>query len=446
MVIAGSIITSLSLGARATFGLYLDPVSETLGSGRGTFALTVAIQQIVWGLGQPVAGAVADRWGTGRVLAGGGGLFVFSLLLMGQSSEAWQIHATGGFMFGLAISAASFSVVLSAVGRAAHPDRRSMALGVVSALGSLGQFFLLPIADRLLDRFGWQDTVMLLSFAGALVVLFVGPLRGNAIFQTWVDPTEERLQAGRPDPQRTLRDELRKAASSRDYLLLNLGFFVCGFHVTSIATHLPAYADDVGLSDGIGSTAIALIGLFNVFGSLAAGALGQRYSKTGLLAGIYALRAVVIALYVVVPVSGVTTMAFAVTMGTLWLSTVPLTSGIVAQQFGTLHSGSLFGIVFLSHQIGSFLGAWGGGLLVDRFDTYNPVWWISVALGGVAMVAHLALNDGPVPDPPTSGGNSMRWLPAGAAAVLVLALAPPLLRATAAGGSQSHDLLLYCVL
>lgn len=416
MIAGASVLASIALGVRATFGLYLDPISDMLGSGRGTFALTVAIQQIVWGLGQPVAGAVADRYGTGRVLAGGVGLFAIALLLMGQSTNALAIHATGGFLFGLAISAASFSVVLAAVGRAAAPERRSMALGIVSALGSVGQFVLVPVAQWLIDSVGWRDTVLVMGLIGLSMFAVIPPLRGTARDQQTETTTDE--------PARTLAEELRKARSSRSFLLLNLGFFVCGFHVTSIATHLPSYVTDLGLSSSLGATALALIGLFNIAGSLAAGVLGGRFSKTTILAIIYALRAIVITGFVLMPASGTATIVFAILMGMLWLATVPLTSGIVAQQFGTLHAGALFGIVFLSHQVGAFIGAWGGGLLVDRFDSYQPVWWMSVALGIVAMVAHLTLDDGPVPDPPPSAGAAARLpiAPAAGAAVLFVAL------------------------
>jgi MFS family permease len=318
--------------------------------------LAIAVQQIVWGVSQPIAGAISDRFGAARVLAAGAILYGLALVLMSTASGPGMLIFSTGFLTGLSVGAASFAVVLSAVGRMVPAERRLMTLGIVSAIGSLGQFALVPVA---------------------------------------------------------------RAARARPYLLLNGAFFVCGFHVTFIATHLRSDSEDLGQSTAAASTALALIGLFNVFGSLAAGWLGARYSNTKLLAGIYGLRAVVITAFMLVPASSGLTVAFGAAIGVLWLSTVPLTSGMVTEQFGTAHSGTLFGIVFLSHQVGAFAGAWMGGELADATGSYDSAWWIAVGLGAMAMVLHLLISDGPVPDLP-SPGRRVRLAPAGGAALLVL--------------------------
>ena len=314
---------------------------------------------------------------------------------------------------GMAIGAASFAVALSAVGKIAPPERRSFMLGLVSAIGSLGQFVLVPVANWHLERNDWQDTAVLLAVV-LIAIVVVAP----GIMSTRLRSLE--TGAGPTEPERPLRQELRRARHSRSYLMLNAAFFVCGFHVTYIGIFLPGYAEDSGLSTGTASTALALIGLFNVFGSLTAGVLGQRMAFTHVLAGIYGLRAVVIAVYLLVPITATSTIVFGAAIGLLWLATVPMTSAIVTQQFGPAHAGALFGIVFLSHQLGSFLGAWMGGELVDATDSYAAMWWISVALGVFAMAMHLMIDESPVPEPPP-GGAGLGVVPAGAAALFLVA-------------------------
>lgn len=392
LLVAGSTIAALSLGVRSTFGLFLDPVIDTLQTGRGSFALAIAVQNLFWGLSQPVAGAIADRFGTARVLIVGAIAYAGGLVLMAASTSTGTLVLSAGVVIGLANGAASFTVVLAAVGRMVSPARRSMALGVISAMGSVGQFFLVPSARWLIDTAGWEETAVGLAAIILAIVIFAPWLRGRSIDQTRTDDTAE--------PAVPLRQELRRARHARSYQLLNAAFFVCGFHVTFIATHLTSYAEELGQSRGVAATALALIGLFNVAGSLAAGALGSRYSKTRLLSIIYAARAVVITAFVLVPPSPAAIVAFGAAIGLLWLSTVPLTSAIVVGQFGTAHAGTLFGIVFLSHQLGAFAGAWMGGSLTDRFGSYDPVWWVAVALGIFAALVHLVIEEGPAPQPP----------------------------------------------
>lgn len=399
LLVAGSVITSLSLGVRSTFGLFLDPVVETIGSGRGAFATAIAVQNLLWGLSQPVAGAVADRFGSARVLAAGAVGYAIGLVLMANASGTGSLVLSTGVVIGLANGAASFAVVLAAVGRMVAPERRSLALGVVSAMGSVGQFVLVPTARWLIDSAGWETAALALAGVILAVIAFAPGLRGRSADQAPPDRTDGAA-TDVAAPATPLRQELRRAGHSRSYRLLNVAFFVCGFHVTFIATHLASYSEDVGQTRAVAATALALIGLFNIAGSLAAGALGQRFSSSRLLSIIYGSRAVVITGFLLIPPSPASIVGFGAAIGLLWLATVPLTSAIVAKQFGTAHSGTLFGIVFLSHQLGAFVGAWMGGTLADRVGSYDPVWWVAVALGVLAAVVHLTIDEGPQPEPP----------------------------------------------
>ena len=394
IIAAGSAITALSLGVRSTFGLFLDPVAQSLGTGRGSFALAIAIQNLVWGLSQPFAGALADRFGSARVLAVGAVVYGLGLVLMASADSSGAMYLSAGFVIGVGTGAASFSVVLAAIGRMVPPEKRMMALGIATAMGSVGQFLLVPAVQQSIDSVGWQQTSIALAGVIMLVLVCAPLLKGRSV---GASPG----LAGEPE-QVPLKRELRRAAHSNSYRLLNLAFFTCGFHVAFIATHLASYAEDVGQTRSIAAVALALIGLFNIAGSLAAGALGGRYSKTKLLSLIYAGRAVGIAAFIIAPPGTVTMLAFGVVMGVLWLSTVPLTSGMVTSQFGTTHAGTLFGIVFLSHQVGAFIGAWMGGSLADQVGSYDPVWYTAIALGVMAAVVHLFIDERPQPDPPVT--------------------------------------------
>lgn len=423
ILVTGSIITALSLGVRSTFGLFLDPVIDTIGSGRGVFALAVAIQNLVWGLSQPVAGAIADRFGSARVLATGGVVYAIGLVLMSGATSGPALYLSAGFIVGAGTGAASFAVVLAAIGRMAPPERRSIALGVATAMGSVGQFLLVPLTQRLIDSSGWETTALVMAGVILAVVIFAPGLRGRATDLVTPPEGDDTTGAGGETAAVVpLRTELRRAAHSNSYLMLNLAFFVCGFHVTFIATHLTSYAEDVGQTRSVAANALALVGLFNIAGSLAAGVLGGKYSKSKLLSGIYFARAVVIAAFVIVPPTATSTIIFGAAIGVLWLSTVPLTSGIVAAQFGTAHTGTLFGIVFLSHQVGAFAGAWMGGSLADRAGSYEPVWWIAVGLGVFAGLLHLMIDESPQPEAPPSGVVSPRPIGGAAAAVIAVAV------------------------
>jgi len=419
VLVAGSAITAIALGARSTMGIFLDPVSDGLGLGTGTFALMVAVQNLVWGLGQPVAGGLADRFGTRRVLVAGAVLYAGGLVVLAEASGPAGIHLGGGLLMGLGMSAASFSVVLAAIGRLVPESRRSFALGVATAFGSIGQFVLVPSARALVDATSWEAALLVLAGITAGIVVLCAPLRA---------PTTRVGADGAEEDAEPLRDALRRASRSRGYLLLNAGFFVCGFHVTFIGVHLPKHLEDLGQTASVAAAALALIGLFNVGGSLAAGALGQRFSQARLLSVVYGARGLVILGFILLPASPALSVAFGCLMGVLWLSTIPLTSGVVMAQFGTRHAGSLFGIVFLSHQVGSFVGSWGAGLVRDAMGSYDAWWWAAVALGVFGALVNLFVDERPVPPAPVRAGRRRLIAPVGAAVVSLLlgvaALAP----------------------
>jgi len=384
IILAGCLIAVLSFGTRAGFGLWLEPMSAKFGWGREVFALSMAIQNLVWGMGQPFAGALADRYGSARVLAAGGALYTCGVALMAYSPTPLMLHLSAGVMVGLALSGASFAIVLAAFGRMVPEEKRSRALGIGTAAGSMGQFLLVPVSQLLLTELGWQNALIVLSLFPLLVIPLAMALAGKA----------EYTGAG---PDQSLTAAIREASRHRGYWLLVAGFFVCGFHVAFIQVHLPAYITDLGMEASIGAWAIAFVGLFNIIGAYYSGVLGGTFSKKYLLSLLYTSRAVIIAIYVLVPPTVTTTLVFASFMGLLWLSTVPLTSGIVAQVFGPRYMGMLFGFVFLSHQVGAFLGVWLGGKLYDATGSYDVVWWLSVGLGILAAIVHFPINEKSVP-------------------------------------------------
>ena len=439
LLVAGSLLAAVSAGARASFGLYLDPVIESIGADRAMYGLAIAIQAIVWGAGQPIAGAIADRFGAARVLGFGAVFYAAAMIFMGASTTAFAIHATAGFMVGVGMAALSLTVVLASVARLAPPEKVSRALGIATAFSTAGQVVLIPVAQWLVDTYSWRTAVVALGIMLAAVVVLTPIFRGNAADQTRVE--DQALEA------QPLSYDLRRARHSRGYQLLNLAFFVCGFHVTFIATHLKSYAGDLGQSGRIAAWALVLIGLFNMAGSYGIGVLGETRSPTRLLSWVYGLRAIVIAVFILVPPSGAATLVFGAAIGLLWLTTVPPTSAIVAQQFGTANAGALFGIVFFSHQVGAFIGAWLGGWLADTTGSYLLAWWIAIGLAVFAAVVHLRLDEGPAPAPPSRPPQPNRVGQAAAALLLVAglvglgALAAPV--AEASGGDTPA---FYCSL
>ncbi|MFP6748330.1 MAG: MFS transporter [Alphaproteobacteria bacterium] len=384
IVAMGSLISLLGFGVRANFGLFLAPMSADLGWGREVFALAMAIQNLVWGVGLPIAGMLADRFGTARVLAIGGLFYAVGIYGMAQASSPMMFHVTGGLLVGIGLSGASFALVLAALGRMVPERHRTLALGLGTAAGSMGQFLLVPLGQAFISAYGWSTALVLLALIVALVIPLSAAMRGDA--------------PEAPDTQKqSMGQALTEARRHSGYLYLSAGFFVCGFHIAFIGTHLPAFITDQGLAAGIGAQALAILGLFNIFGAILAGVLGNRYQKKNLLSLIYLFRAIAITLFILLPMNQMTVLAFSAAIGLTWLSTVPLTSGIVAQVFGPRYMATLFGFVFLSHQIGSFLGVWLGGKLYDQFGSYDAVWWLAVALGLFAALVHLPIDERPAP-------------------------------------------------
>ena len=386
VLLAGGAVLALALGIRQAFGLFLAPMSSDLGWGREVFAMAIAIQNILWGLTQPLFGAAADRWGGGRVTVLGGLLYAGGLWLMATADTPGMLYLSTGVMIGMALSGTSFAVVLGAIGRAYPPEKRSFALGIASAYGSFGQFALVPMGQAFIGSIGWQQTLVYVALLALVTVALAVPLSGKP-------------QPVADEAKQTLRAALKLAGAHSGYLYLTAGFFVCGFHITFIATHMPAYLGDRGLTPGQGAAALMLIGLFNIVGSAACGWLGGRYSKKWTLSAVYLARSVIILGLLYLPFSEWTAYVFAASMGLLWLGTVPLTSGLVAQIFGPQNLGALFGIVFFSHQAGAFLGVWLGGYVFDLTGNYDPVWWTAIALGLLAALLHMPINEDPVVEP-----------------------------------------------
>lgn len=384
-VACAAFIVTVSMGIRQTFGLFLTPITTDLGIGREAFGFAVALQQIFWGLFQPACGMIADRYGTGRVLLLGTLAYMAGLAVMANAAGPLQLDLGVGVFTGFAMAATAFPVVLGAVGRIVPPESRSMAFGIVSAGGSLGQFIMAPIGQGFIAAFGWSGALLAMIAIAAIMAPLAFPLTGKA-----------GDSAGGAQADQSIKGAVSEAAAHGGYRYLTAGFFVCGFHVAFIAFHLPAYIGDLGLAPSVGATALALVGFFNIIGSYLCGALGGRYSKKNLLSGLYGLRAVVIAVFLVLPKNEFSVLALASAMGLLWLGTVPLTSGLIAQIFGVKYMATLFSIVFFSHQVGSFLGAWMGGWLYDLTGSYDMMWWISIALGVAAMALHLPIAEKPL--------------------------------------------------
>lgn len=379
-IFAGCMVAFLGYGFAATFGVFLAPMSADLGWGRETFSLSVAVQLLTWGFAQPIAGAIADRYGTARVLAFGAICAGLGFALRGVTTDPIAFILTG-ILVGAGTGAASFPIVIGALGKIVSAKRRSFILGLGTAAASLGMFVSAPAATMMIGSVGWQFALILIGCSFALILPFL-------IFIARVSkPTASGSSAG------DFGHAVSVAFSDRSYLCLFFGFFVCGFHVAFIQTHLPAYVLDLGLAATIGSWSLALIGLFNIAGSFLAGWSGQNYSKKTVLSGIYFTRAIVIALFILIPVSEASVLVFSAVMGLLWLSTVPLTMGLVAQTQGLKFLSTLAGLVFLSHQTGSFIGAWLGGRIYDATQDYTAMWWAAVALGVLAALIHLPIRE-----------------------------------------------------
>lgn len=377
----GGIILMLSLGTRQSFGLFMQPMTSDLGWGRETFAFALSLQNLVWGLAQPFAGMVADKYGAARVTMAAGALYALGLVLMAHAGSPLLFDLTAGVLIGLGLSGTAFGVVMGVVGRAYPPEKRSMALGLVGAGGSFGQFIMLPYGQTLITNLGWYNALLVLAISAFLIIPLASAFAGKI------------AAAPAPATNRDIAAALKAAASHSGFWLLSFAFLVCGFQTIFIMVHLPAYLMDQGLTARQGMTALALVGFFNVIGSYLCGMLGGKHSKKYLLSIIYWLRVVVIAAFISMPVSAASAYVFASIMGLTWLGTVPLTNDLVAQIFGVKCLSTLFSFTFLGHQIGCFLGAWYGGIMFDSTGSYNLVWIVAAALGALAALACLPIDE-----------------------------------------------------
>ena len=383
----GAAILLFSLGIRHSFGLFLQPVTSDLGWGRETFAFGIALQNLIWGVAQPFTGTIADRFGAVRVVVGGALLYAAGLLAMAAAEGSLAFTLGAGVLIGLGLSGTTFPVVFGTIGRLVPPERRSLAMGIAMSVGSFGQFVMLPAALTLLTALGWRGAMVGFALMAAAMVPLAFGLGERR------DRTADPLAASQ-----TVTAALREALAMRDFWLLSLGFFACGFQVVFIATHLPAFLADEGIGAGVATIVLALIGLVNIAGTYYAGLWGGRRSKPALLSGLYLGRAVAIAAFVLLPVTEYSAYAFGVVMGLFWLSTVPLTNGTVASVWGVRHLSMLGGVVFLAHQLGSFAGGWMGGLLYDRTGSYDAAWAVAIGLSVVAAALNWPIRETAVAD------------------------------------------------
>ena len=389
IIICGCLIAMLTFGPRSAMGFFQLPMLAEKGWDRTTFGLAMAIQNLAWGIGTPIFGALADKFGTWRVLALSGVMYSAGLLLMATAETATMLHIGGGLLVGLGVASGSFGIVLAAFARHVPAESRSFVFGLGTAAGSAGMFLFAPLSQGLISTYGWYDTLVIMSVMMLVIPILAIPLYGNS----------SSGNGAHNAYRQTVGEAMREALAHRSYLLLISGFFVCGFQVAFITAHFPAYIADIGIDARYAVIALALIGFFNIIGSLAAGFIGQRYSKPMFLVWIYLGRSVLVTAFLLLPQTPTSVIVFSVLMGLLWLSTVPPTNALVAIMFGTAHLGLLGGIVFFSHQIGSFLGVWLGGYLYDLLGTYDPVWWMGVVLGLFAAVVHWPITERPVDRP-----------------------------------------------
>jgi MFS family permease len=393
VLVCGAAIVTLSMGIRHGFGLWLQPITQAQGWTRETFAFAIAVQNLSWGLFGIFAGMIADRFGAFRVIIAGAVLYALGLAGMALAATGMLFTLSAGVLIGAAQAGTTYAVIYGVIGRNISAEKRSWAMGVAAAAGSFGQFLMVPTEGFLISSLGWQEALLALSAAVLLIVPLAFGLR-------------EKTTPGAAPVKReqTIVQALAEAFKYPSFQLLMAGYFVCGFQVVFIGVHMPSYLKDKSLPPEVASYALALIGLFNVFGTYAAGALGQRMPKKNILAGIYFARALVIAIFIAAPLTPLSVYIFSAVMGTLWLSTVPPTNAAVAQIFGIQHLSMLSGFIFFSHQIGSFMGVWLGGYLYDRTGSYDIVWYLSIALGIFAGLVNLPVRETPIVRTPASAG------------------------------------------
>lgn len=393
IIAAGCVIAAISFGVRSTFGLFTLPIIETYGWDRGTFALAFAIQALVWGAFQPIAGGFADKYGTARVLIVGSIIYGAGVAAMSIATTPSLFTLIAGVVVGIGIATGSFAIVMAAFSRSVSPERRSWAFGIATAASSMGQFLFAPLGQAFITAYGWEIALVLLG-ASMLICIPLALILGNG------DPASKPSSARPVETETTLPllQALRRAVVHPSYVLLTTGFFVCGFQLAFMTTHFPPYLVEAGIDPTTASTALAFIGLFNVIGSYAVGIIANRYRKPYLLAVIYAARGIAVIAFLLLPITTASTLIFSATMGLLWLSTVPPTAALVATMFGTRYMGMLYGVVFFSHQVGSFFGVWLGGVFYDMFGSYDTVWWMSVALCFMAALINLPVRETAAPN------------------------------------------------
>jgi MFS family permease len=381
ILICGGGILTFSLGTRHTFGLYLQPMTLDLNWSRETFAFAIAIQNLVYGFATPVTGMIADRWGTARVLVAGALLYALGIVAMAYSTTGPEFGLSAGLLVGIGLSCTGFSPVFGVVARAFPPEKRTLALGIAGSAGSFGQFLMVPYGQTLITQIGWINALLIC----AVTILLILPL-STALM-------EDKKALAHFGGRQSIPEALREALGHGGYLLLCSGYFVCGFQIMFISVHFPAYMVDQQLTPETGMAALALIGLFNIFGTFLWGWLGHRYTKKYVLAALYFARALVVAIFIALPITPISVYLFASAIGFLWLGTVPVTSGVIAQIFGVKYMSTLTGIAFLFHQVGSFIGVWVGGYLFDTTGSYQLMWLLTIALGILAALINLPIND-----------------------------------------------------
>ena len=385
----GAMVLCIAMGVRSTASIFMPPMLAANGWSREAFSLAFAVQNLVWGLANPVFGAIADRLGSGRAIAGSAILYTAGLALMAVSGTPGALLGSSGLLVGMGLAGTTFGLVLGVVARHVPPERRSAALGLTAAGGSVGQFVMMPVAQGLIGAFEWQIALVMLAGITALIVPLTAGLTGRA--------------AAYAGPAQSVGEALREVAGHRTFHYIFWGYFTCGFHTAFITLHLPQYVLDIGMPLTVGVTAVALIGLFNIFGTYTAGVLGGRHSKKNLLGWIYLLRAFVIFAFLLAPPTPASVYLFAAGIGFLWLGTVPLTNGLIAQIYGVRYVSMLSGVAFLGHQLGSFVGAWLGGFIADATGSYDLVWWLSVALGFIAAAFCWPVDERPIARPVPAG-------------------------------------------
>ena len=381
VIIGGGVLLLISFGIRHSFGLYLLPITNHLNTGREVFGFAAALQVLMIGIGSPLFGALSDKFGSGKASLLGITLVILGLAWMANLQTSFDIIGAQA-LCGLGSAGCGTAVVLGAVGRSVKVENRTLSLGIVMAAGSFGQFAVVPFTGYLIELVSWSQSLVFLTFFAAIMIIFSFALNFS-----------EKSESSKAGSRQTVREALKEAFQTKSFNLLTLGFFVCGFHVTFVAVHLPAFIEDEKLPFWVGGWALALIGLFNIIGTLYFGYLGDRLSKKNLLALLYSLRSLLFLVFIFLPKTELTVLLFACILGILWLSTVPLTSGIITVVFGPYYMSMLYGIAFFSHQIGSFLGSWLGGRLFDAYGSYNLMWWICVALGFISALLHMPIKE-----------------------------------------------------